>query len=158
MAEPEETVAAGEWVPAFPGQRPPFQPGHELSLKHGAYASVALGPRVAELADELRPHVPGYTPADEIALRILCLGLARLERSAAAVDDADPAALERLRQDERGWSNTVRRFLSELGMTPRSRAQLGLDIARTGDELQRYLERREQAQIEPDEPSGEDES
>lgn len=32
VGQPSGAVMSGscEWVPAFPGQRPPFQPGHEL--------------------------------------------------------------------------------------------------------------------------------
>ena len=130
-------MSAGDWTPAFPGQRPPFEPGNVLAVKHGAYATVALGPRVEELADTIRPFVPGYAPGDEIALRILCLALARMEAS-STVDSPD---LKRLREDEKGWANTVRRYLADLGLTPTSRASLGVTLsrARRGDALQRHV-------------------
>jgi hypothetical protein len=101
-------------------KRPPAEPGNDLALKHGAYATLAPEPRVAELVDSFRDIVPGHRPADEIALRLLCLAVAPIERSSAALDDASPDELKRLREDERGWANTARRLLNDLGMTPRA--------------------------------------
>jgi hypothetical protein len=125
-----------DWTPEFDGQRPPFQKGNTIALRHGAYADVKLGPRVEELADEIRPFVPGYAPGDEIGLRVLCLCLARLEASAAA----DSPEHRRLREDEKGWANTVRRYLADLGLTPTSRAALGVNLSRArGDALRQHL-------------------
>src|SRR5665647_239163 len=50
-----------EWVPAFPGQRPPFQPGHELSIQHGAWSPRKVDPLAREvvaqvLADPANAH------------------------------------------------------------------------------------------------------
>lgn len=109
-----------------------FEPGNAAAVRHGAYATLALGPRVDQLADELRGIVPAYTPSDEPALRLLGLALARLERVETALSDAKPGERQRLRQDALGWANAARRLLNDLGMTPTSRARLGLDISRTG--------------------------
>ena len=132
-----------------------FLAGHDLSLRHGAYSSsLRLAPRADELAAELRKVVPGYSPADEPMVRLLALVLARIERASAALEKVDDAAdgkeltaylgdgaesLRRLREDSRGWINTARRLANDLGLTPTSRAKLGLDIARTGDVLAEYL-------------------
>jgi hypothetical protein len=113
-----------------PWQRPPFEAGNTASVRHGSYAVVKLGPRVDELADELRELVPGFRPADEVALRLLGVCLARIEAASTALEEAGPVELERLRQDLRGWLNTARRLLNDLGMTPTARARLGLDVAR----------------------------
>ncbi|NEN07617.1 hypothetical protein G3T36_17305 [Diaminobutyricibacter tongyongensis] len=49
-----------DWTPAFPGQRPPFQPGNRLSvgnkgpLKHGANSPVRIAARAAEISKGLR--------------------------------------------------------------------------------------------------------
>ena len=110
---------------------PPFEPGNTAAVKHSAYAVVQLGPRVAELAEDLRDAVPAYSPSDEVAVRLLAVTLARLEASSAALEGASPADLARLRVDERGWLNSARRLLNDLGMTPTSRARLGLDITRS---------------------------
>ena len=132
-----------------------FPAGHDLSLRHGAYSSsLRLAPRADELAAELRQVVPGYSAADEAMVRLLALVLARIERATAALEKVDDAAegnevaaytgeaaepLRRLREDSRGWINTARRLANDLGLTPTSRAKLGLDIARTGDALAEYL-------------------
>lgn len=129
----------GRWTPVFAGQRPPFEEGNTIPLRHGAYAVVALGPRTDELADGLRPLVPGYSPADEPAVRLLSLAFSRLERAEAALDQAKPDEAGRLRQDALGWANAARRLLGDLGMTPTSRAKLGLDIAQ-GESFVRRLQ------------------
>ena len=45
---------AGGWQPAFPGQRPPFRPGHEASLRSGARSPRKVGPLAAEIEHEAR--------------------------------------------------------------------------------------------------------
>lgn len=48
------TETAGDgWTPEFPGQRPPFPPGHEASLVHGAHSERHAGPLAAQIAQEL---------------------------------------------------------------------------------------------------------
>lgn len=50
-------MTAGEtlkcWVPKFPGQRPPFTPGNEMAVKHGAGSPRKVAPIAAELMQEL---------------------------------------------------------------------------------------------------------
>lgn len=127
-----------------------FQPGHELSMRHGGYVSaVRLAPRATEIADELRLVVPAYTAADETVVRLLALTLARIEQAMTALERLDEATsdgaelnmyvsarapdFQRLREDVRAWVNTARRLANDLGLTPTSRAKLGLDIARALD-------------------------
>ena len=54
---------APEWKPAFEGQRPPFLPGNEANLIHGARSERRVGPlaeRISLLAQwETRPGVCG---------------------------------------------------------------------------------------------------
>jgi hypothetical protein len=107
-----------------------FQPGHELSLRHGAYSTVKLGPRVDELADLVRQDVGSlYRPSDEIMIRLLALVLARIEAAARALETADGDSLQRLAADARGWVNTARRIANDLGLSPTARGKLGLDVA-----------------------------
>jgi len=69
----------GVWSPAFEGQREPFRPGNELrfepgndlAVRHGAFATLKLGPRVDELAAEVRELVPAYRPNDEVSVHLL---------------------------------------------------------------------------------------
>ena len=63
----------GRWAPAFAGQRPPFEPGHALSTRHGAYAVLTLRDRAGEVAESLRAIVPAFSPADEPAVRLLAV-------------------------------------------------------------------------------------
>ena len=46
------------WAPAFPGQRPPFQPGHTLSMRHGAHSDRLVAP----LADVILRQAVEDTP------------------------------------------------------------------------------------------------
>lgn len=43
-----------EWQPEFPGQRPPFAPGHEQAMVHGAYSERKVGPLAAEIEADAR--------------------------------------------------------------------------------------------------------
>jgi hypothetical protein len=57
------------------------------------------------------------------------------------VKPQDPA---KLRSDALGWANAARRLLNDLGLTPTSRARLGLNVARTrrGAALEEHLRER----------------
>lgn len=117
------------------GVWPPFRPGHELSLKHGCYAStMRLGDRARELANEIREVVPARSDADEVAIRALSIVLTRIERAAAV---EEPSA--RLEADLRGWLRLLRSYLGDLGLTPASRARLRLD-ALLGDRARQQLD------------------
>jgi len=131
-----------------------FEKGNSLPLRHGAYAVVALGPRVEELADLIRELVPAYSPSDEITIRLLCLALARLERSSDATGKVPIEELGRLRENERGWTNTARRLLNDLGMTPTSRAGLGLALVQAKGEALRAHLANKRADDEPIDADG----
>lgn len=118
-----------DWTPAFEGQRPPFEQGHDLSTKHGAYADLQLGPRVDELVHEYTTLVPAYRPSDQVMVRLLAVSLARIERAMLALEHAAAGDLGRLESDLRGWVNTSRRIASDLAMSPTARARLGVDVA-----------------------------
>jgi hypothetical protein len=149
----------GRWLPAFEGQRPPFERRNSAATKHGAYSTLRVGPRAAELADEIREAMPLRSPADEATLRLLALALARVEAASAALDRVDqnsaselsPYMIEsapqlgRLREDLRSWLSTAAKLAASLGLTPVSRAKLGLNVAMTeralgGTLLERYRE------------------
>jgi hypothetical protein len=111
----------------------PFQPGHTLSQKHGAYAHVALGERASELALDLAELVPARLDSDGPAIQLLALTLARLERAERAVEAAEAAGDLELtaprERDVRAWIGLSVKLLGALGMTPTARARLGLDVA-----------------------------
>ena len=142
---------------------PQAEPGNQLAVKHGSYASVVtFGPRVDEIAACLRELVPGYALPDEPAVRLLAVMHVRIERAQAALEaldgqtdgrelgtylTADADKLQRLRQDLLGWVNAARRLMNDLGMTPTSRARLGLDLTRArGEALRAHLADRHSAE------------
>ncbi len=106
-----------------------FEPGNQAASTHGAYAELQLGTRVDELAADITTLVPSYRPADQIAVRLLALSLARIERAVSALEDAKPGDLARLEADMRSWVNTSRRIVVDLALTPTARARLGLDVS-----------------------------
>lgn len=92
----------------------------------------------------MRERVPAYSESDEPTVQLLALTLTRVRKAAAALDMLDAALTgkelggytlddasryQRLREDLRGWVGTASRLLDSLGMSTRSRAALGLDIA-----------------------------
>jgi len=61
---PSEEHAAGHWAPEFPGQRPPFEQGNQLALRHGAYSPRKVEPLAAELvASVLAEEATSYLRA-----------------------------------------------------------------------------------------------
>ncbi|MGH3053939.1 MAG: hypothetical protein ACRDL7_03055 [Gaiellaceae bacterium] len=137
-----------------------FEKGNGAAVRHGGYALLGIGERAQQIADSIRPTQPAYSVADEPVLLLLATTLARIERGQAAIEAVDAASdplggylaasdsptlapnLSALRNDLRAWINTARRLANDLGLTPTSRARLGLDIAaaqRIGSELvERY--------------------
>jgi hypothetical protein len=134
--------AVGEWTPAFPGQRPPFERGNQVGLTHGAQSMIRLAPRAAELADDLRAIVPAASVSDEPTIRLAALVLARIEAANAYLAehgiflDGGPE-IQPVIRSLTGWENSAARLLDRLGCTPTSRAALGLDLARSRGELLR---------------------
>lgn len=132
-----------DWTPAFPGQRPPFQPGHELSTRHGAYSPRRVDP----LADSIRSSVladpsTDYLAAARYAPAVWAWARAEaqtqllteyLEKAAAGTgdgvgsldDDAVRSAYLLLHRAE-GRAQSGRR---QLGLDPLSAARLGRDKA-----------------------------
>jgi hypothetical protein len=121
------------------------EPANRRAVKHGAYAAVArdrIDAKVREVFDALAEDAPlrapdGGLPAEDTAMvRLAAEVLCRL-------DDVTSYLSARGWLDEKGKPRTVvlelegrlRReagdFLEAMGMSPRSRAKLGLDLART---------------------------
>lgn len=136
--------------------------GNARARTHGAYGQVVrqrLDAKVLEVHDALAADAPlrdasGELPAaDHAQVRLLAECLCRLEDVSANLRDfglfdqktgAARPALEverRLRQEAAG-------YLDAMGLTPRSRARLGLDVQRGLDLAQAMAEdaRREEAE------------
>jgi hypothetical protein len=109
-----------------------FAPGNRAAERHGGYSLAGLEDRGKEIAEEIRPTLPAGAVCDEPVLQLLALTLARVERGAAAIERVDDLSESlRLSHDLRAWVNGARRLANDLGLTPTSRARLGLDIAAT---------------------------
>jgi len=123
--------------------------GHGSPPKHGAYSRIRLSERTEEQLEWLRTIAPVTSEADEPVLEQLAIGMVRAAFADAALAQVEERAadsplgayigerlevLTRLRQDSRAWSAQVAKFSEMLGMSARSRAALGLQIA----QLQRF--------------------
>lgn len=125
---------------------PPAASGNRLAVSHGAFAAIAkaeLEGKVSEIYAALTADAPvreadGSLPAaDGPAIRMAAEALVRLDRIAEFIE-------RRGWEDESGKPRPVLEYesrlrghsldlLKELGMTPASRAKLGLDLVRSRD-------------------------
>lgn len=125
------------WTPAFPGQRPPFQPGHELTLKHGARSPRKVNPLAAQyvaavLADDDVAYLraPAYLPAVQawaaaearVSLIEAWVADMTMERATES-GQGQTSPLELLRK----WEASAATHRARLGLDPLSRARLGRD-------------------------------
>lgn len=121
----------------------PLSPEHRPALRHGAYATIAadrLDAKAREVFDALAADAPlrerGELPAaDGAVVRLAAEALCRL-------DSVSDYLARRGIEDEKGQlragvlevEGRLRREASDhleaLGMSPRSRARLGVDVAR----------------------------
>ena len=122
---------------------PPAPEGNQRHRTHGGYARVAierLDVKVREVFDALAEDVPlkdrGALPAaDTVAVRMLAETLCRLEDVSAHIRsfgliDAESGAVKTVVDVEARLRREVADWLDSLGMTPRARAKLGLDVVR----------------------------
>lgn len=141
------------WTPEFPGQRPPFQPGHTLSLRHGAYSPRVINPLAeaiiaAVLDDPATSYLqaPRYRPAlwswgkAEAEAQVLGEYLDRAGEAAGdGVGDLDDdrvkaAYLIHHRAEARALSGR-----RALGLDPLSAMRLKRDQAATGVDVARLM-------------------
>lgn len=132
------TVPDG-WVPEFPGQRPPFQPGHELSMKHGAGSPRKRDPIAQALAAELlMDDSVGYLKAPRFAAAVQAW--AQAEAKVALISDwVDSMPIEKAAESKQGstsalellrkWETTASTHRARLGLDPVSAAKLGRDVS-----------------------------
>lgn len=144
------------WVPDFPGQRAPFQPGNTVAVQHGAHSPRKVDPIAQELVDSaLADPSLGYLRTD--SYRPALWAWARAEAQAQILDEylADrpvgsvaskrsTAAYRELHRAETRAAN----LRTQLGLTPLSRARLGKDVAqgRQADAAAELTRMREEAE------------
>jgi hypothetical protein len=126
---------------------PPAPKGNRRAVKHGARATPPAK-RVAALTAEIAAALPvrdgdGGPPIHDLhVVGLMAVTLARLESVTAYVDRLGPLARGKLREAAVYEDRLVVRaanLADRLGMTPRSRAALGLDLARTQVDLATLL-------------------
>jgi hypothetical protein len=135
----------GAWSPAFNGQREPFQPGNEAGFRHGSYVSpIRLQGRAQEIAEMVAATLPICEQSDLLMVSVLAMAAARAERAQEALDRVDDLAsdpagpyvadrgqrFERLRADLDRWISRISRLSEQLGLSPRDKVRLGIDVAR----------------------------
>jgi hypothetical protein len=139
-----------------------FQPGNTLAARSGFWASPLLRDddraEVEEIADTVRAALPIYEAGFELAVEQLAVRLWRQRRAYADLSahgvlrDGRPAPVL---ADLSKVENAIQRDLDALGLTPLSRARLGLDLARTEDSIQSLIEQgraimeRREHELEP---------
>jgi hypothetical protein len=128
------------------GAHEPFRPGNDHAKIHGAkVAAWKLAPRASEIAAVLSELLPVRSDADGPTVDLAAIVLARIE---VATDYLDRVGLFDARGRPRpilkllsSWENTAARLLDSLGLSPVSRAKLGLDVVRAGAALDEHLAR-----------------
>jgi hypothetical protein len=108
-------------------------------LTHGARSLVQIQGRASEVADGLREAMVAegiYRPAFDPTLAACSIVLVRIERLAARLDAEDAGEVEpvsdRHPDQLRQWTNTLRGYLGDLGLTPRSLAVIARDTGLAG--------------------------
>jgi len=110
-------------VPA--GERhPPFEPGHELSVRHGAYSPRKVGARAEIVRDELLDLVPGLADDPESAspLAAYCRATAREELAHEAIEGGNLSP--RLLEAASASARVAKELGDALGIGPRAAAEL----------------------------------
>jgi hypothetical protein len=167
-----------EWVPAFEGQRPPFQPGNdvgrqfepgnELSTHHGAYSVRRVDPLARELietvlGDEATAYLRAPRWAAELAAwaraeaAVLLLEKYLAKKAEEAGGDMADLADERVRSAMTYLHRCEARAAErrkQLGLTPLSAARLNRDRAigaSVGIDVAKAMERLEREEREREE-------
>ena len=76
----------------------PFEPGNEMSLRHGALVSarrLASDPETVALAHEVRHSMPSYSESDEPTVWLYAIAVRRVQRATEAIEKADEIAAGR---------------------------------------------------------------
>lgn len=129
------------------GSRPPFEPGNQAARTHGFYATARMREEdraeVEAIAAIIAEGLPDYRASFAIQVWQLALKLWRQARAYGYLSERgsirDDGSTQPLLIDLAKLENGIARDVDALGLNPRSMGALGLDVARTGSELDRYL-------------------
>ncbi len=124
-------------------QAPPAEKGNARAVKHGLGATVTLAPQAEAIREVLAAQAPvrahdGSLPVyDEAIVMQAARVMARVQSASEYVEEHGLFDLEGDLRPVVSELGRIERQLTELldrlGMTPTSRAKLGLDLARTVD-------------------------
>jgi hypothetical protein len=119
-----------------------FEPGNAVAVKHGAYATLKLAPRAAEIAEYLREAMAEtYQPRFEIAIQSAGPIGARYEAALLALVESDASQLAELDHRARGWARLWFSVLDKLGLAPLAHSKQGMNLAVGYSAAQRTLDR-----------------
>jgi hypothetical protein len=133
-----------EWKPN-PNQRKPFEPGHTLSLVHGADSERALEARAAELRPRLFELCPWLEQVDVIAvarfLRVEARSLILDAYMADLIDQGGPGRVPiRMWEQANATDRLAGDLGTKLGLDSTGRAQLRQSVASTAETLASVME------------------
>ena len=132
-----------DWMPAFAGQRPPFEPGHELSTRHGAWSDRKVRP-IAEviLQDVLSDPACEYLRAPRFAAELTAWSVAEarcrlLESYIAHLAEGDDTGVGDLSNERTrsAWAllhrceTRAQSGRDRLGLSPLSAGRIAKDLA-----------------------------
>ncbi len=120
---------------------PPFQPGHELSVKHGAFTPRKVDPLAGEIATSLLTTGPAFLSQPEY--RWALWGLARIEARIQLITEwldengtLDPKGVPRPAGDFLlRFERLATDMRARLGLDPSSRVRIERDLASAGRDL-----------------------
>lgn len=139
MSDSQGTTPGGR-EPAFPGQRPPFAPGNELAITHGAWSPRKVDPLAQDLVERvLTDSSLGYLKAPAFRPALFAWGRAEAqvqllteyleERGKGGVGDLEDERVRTAYLLLHRAEARADRSRARLGLDPLSRARLGKDVA-----------------------------
>ena len=137
------------WVEEFPTQRPPFQPGNQLAVTHGAYSVKRTDPIARRLLEEVvSDPTTAYLSSPKYHAQLWQWGIAqaKVELMQEYIDGINWEDAMRSDRGQVSPLENLRRFMAtaltaarEMGFTPASAARLGKDVASTQVDLASLL-------------------
>lgn len=139
MGDPAKTPARrvggpASGMPARGYSWPPFERGNTAARTHSFYATKfqpVEREEIASTAALLREVLPLYSPSFEPTIQLLAARLWRIRRAYEFIESRPEDEVPRALLVNLGTlENTVSRDFEALGLSPRSAAALGIDLAR----------------------------
>ena len=133
-------------------QRPPFEPGNDAAVKHGARSPALVEPRARELAPQILDANPHLDPMrDGAAVFRYSVALARIERvyawlaerEDAVFDDTESGTTHGVYERLERWEKQADAAEERLALAPLTRARLGLDQLRGAQAIEEVEATRE---------------